>query len=745
MRPSLVLLAAAVAACSACGGDEPTAPPSAPRWAPTCADTHEEIGPACVPRFDGCAAYEVPRVGGGCTPVGVDTCPDGFVADGSGGCAASLPKSPCADGTMALPGDTSCAPVSTCSDAPIGALRVDAAYAGSDGDGSVARPFKTVTAALAAAAPGATIAVAAGTYREDLVVDRPVIIRGRCPAEVTVRGISTELGAAAILVRAPATIAGLAITGPARGVMVDGASGVRLEELRVHDTGELAIGARDKSGPLSVDVRRVLVERAADAGVASNGGALVLSDVVVREITKGPGSLDAFGIYAGGSTATGTAGEIRVSRALVERARGGGVVALGGKLNLDRVVVRDIPGLGDDRPAIGVGTPAKSVLPSTIAIEGSLVEDTSGAAISAVGATLDARRITVRRARSSGIFLREATGTVRACRVDAATGRGISADFSDLRIDGTAVTGTLSGREQACGICAYADAAKPGRIELADVLSRGNAIGGIGVDGAELAISGARVEDNGTLGISVVDAEAKVSGAIVRRTRPNAAGQRGEGVLVAHQVGRAKLALFDSWIEASSTAGVTVFSEARIERTVVRDVAVEPKSGKLGTGILALPPLRNPRPVVLDLKSVVVERSTQAGIFLGVTTATIDACVVRETRPNPTGEFGDGIAVSAGFLDAEGRTLVPSVVTITGSLVENAARAGISVFGSELSLGGSRLWCAAVAIDVEEELDWGRRPPTLHDLGGNDCGCGSEAPGSCRARSSGLRPVPVAP
>ena len=58
-----------------------------------------------------CAAWETTRADGTCAPPGVATCGDGFTSDGNGGCNAVLPAQDCAERTMAVPGDTSCAAV----------------------------------------------------------------------------------------------------------------------------------------------------------------------------------------------------------------------------------------------------------------------------------------------------------------------------------------------------------------------------------------------------------------------------------------------------------------------------------------------------------------------------------------------------------------------------------------------------------------------------------------------------------
>src|SRR5262245_37262929 len=142
-----------------------------------------------------CSATEV-LVDGACVPVGPASCGEGFTADGRGGCVAVLPTAPCAPGEVALPGEQTCRPLVACDGsrwgaAPIDATTefVDAAFVGVS-DGSETRPWQTVTEAVEAAAPGATVAIAAGTYPETVWFYEEVHLWGSCPTEVTIHGPS---------------------------------------------------------------------------------------------------------------------------------------------------------------------------------------------------------------------------------------------------------------------------------------------------------------------------------------------------------------------------------------------------------------------------------------------------------------------------------------------------------------------------------------------------------------------------
>lgn len=125
-----------------------------------------------------------------------DGCAEGFVHDGEYGCHATLPAEVCPVGQMAVPGDAACRPVMPCPGEKWGDIElaadtmyVDARYPGTDSDGSAARPWRTIGEAYEAAASGAMLAIAEGSYLEDpLILGKPVRLMGVCPEKVELVG-----------------------------------------------------------------------------------------------------------------------------------------------------------------------------------------------------------------------------------------------------------------------------------------------------------------------------------------------------------------------------------------------------------------------------------------------------------------------------------------------------------------------------------------------------------------------------
>lgn len=194
----------------------------------------------------GCPAGEA-AFQGRCVPAGVppEACGPFFEPDGERGCRPILPAASCPEGEMAVPGDTVCAPVKECGQAPWGGVEtgpstvyVLESYAGTDSDGTAARPFRRVDDALAMVPPEGVIAIGPGRYETpELVVDQPgVQLRGLCPQQVELRGIGD--GAAVRLQADDTGLSGVAVTG-GRGVVVAG-DGATVGRVWVHDTTDIA-------------------------------------------------------------------------------------------------------------------------------------------------------------------------------------------------------------------------------------------------------------------------------------------------------------------------------------------------------------------------------------------------------------------------------------------------------------------------------------------------------------------------
>jgi len=326
-----------------------------------CPALHVLRGEICVPRFDACTATQVPILGGGCADVGVPAslCPEGGVSDGSGGCTVVLPTEPCPAGTMALVGETACRPVAACGTdrfptATGTVVHVDGAYAGGASDGSAARPHATIAAAVAAAPADATVAIAAGVYREALTLTRAVRLVGVCPSKTEISG---GTAAEVVTVRAAATISGLAVTGGTNGVVVRAGPGVSLDQVWIHDVANLGLDARTPDATSTIRDARV-EGNAKSAALGAFGGKLIVDRVSVR-LYPPVGGGTRYGIVAAPPASPTKPTELVASNVVIDQVAASGPFLFSQSVvTLDSVVVRS------------VGAPAPTTRESAIHVKG---------------------------------------------------------------------------------------------------------------------------------------------------------------------------------------------------------------------------------------------------------------------------------------------------------------------------------------------------------------------------------------
>jgi len=396
-RVALGLVAAVLISCASA--------PEAPS-APSCPSTHVANGDVCAPRFDTCSPLEVPVLGGGCARVGVaeGACAEGFTSL-DGGCVATLPADGCAAGALAVPGDRACRPVAPCDGGPYGALpsdapvvRVNGAFVGGGSDGSELRPFVTVQAAIDAAPAGATIAIAAGRYVEDLIISKRLRLYGRCPAEVELRGVSAGDGQT-LGVRAPVEVHRLAVTGPAAGIVAVDVAALHVEQAWVHDVASFGIGVLARRDA-KVTLRGVLVERARKSAVLAAGAELLVERSVIRDtVAPDVGPANGYCVDALTHPSSKRPAVVTLRNSVLERCLGSAIRVSGAQVTLDGMLVRDTR----TRPSgerVGHGLSA-GLDPTTggapvVTILGSVFERNHETAIALDDATSRIERTTVR-------------------------------------------------------------------------------------------------------------------------------------------------------------------------------------------------------------------------------------------------------------------------------------------------------------------------------------------------------------
>ncbi len=529
-----------------CGGDETEPPP-----------TGEQV-PTCVPP-------ELALPDGSCIRPGIapDDCYEGFVHDGEYGCEPILPPEPCPPGLMAVPGETECRPVMDCGEGTWGDLptdgtteHVDGSYAGGNSDGSAAAPWTTIGEAVAAAAPGALVAVAAGSYVEDVSISgKPVRLWGRCPERVELVGMGAELAAVDIRVGASGTeVGGIALLGAAAGLFLSGSEDVTFDRVWVHETASQGIHVEGALGPTSVSVVGSLVEQSNEIGLFLAGSdALVEGTVVRATLPRASDQESGRGINIqlscfGGVCDPTTRANATLRGSLVEQNHDVGLFVTGSDVVVESTVVRvTLPQASDQRSGRGINIQAcgtqsgcDPTVRASATVRGSLVEQNHQFGLSIMGSDALVESTVVR------------ANLPRAS--DQAFGRGISIQLS----------------------CSIEDGCDP--------TARANA-----------TLRGSLVEQNHDVGLHVSGSDVLVEGTVVRATLPQASDQTGgRGINiqlsciggVCDPTTRANATVRGSLVEQSHDVGLAVAaSDTLVEGTVVRATLPRLSDGFFGDGV----------------------------------------------------------------------------------------------------------------------------------------------------------------
>ncbi|AGP33853.1 right-handed parallel beta-helix repeat-containing protein [Sorangium cellulosum] len=626
----------------------------------------------------------------GCEPAGVPPgrCGSGFAPDGAQGCVPVLPKEAGPPGQMAVPGETAWREVAPCGAGPWGSAPVDettefvdAAYAGADSDGTEARPWTTIQDAVDHAREGALIAIAEGSYVEELLIwGQPVRLWGRCPARVEIVGppgaaivVQLDRGASA------AEIHDLAVRGQGIGLGVRNARDVVVERVWIHDTSDVGLLAAGPETGTSVTVRGALVEHTTGAGMVVADAAVTLEGTVLRDIDLAAGDPEhpfdghamAMQVESSERRASVTARSV-----VVERVGGLGIRLSGADGVVEDSVVRDVAWLAADMPGTGLAsTHIPGLDPGTLTVRGSALERNHTAAIAMIGAeaTIEA---TVVRDTGAG----SAEGDPG--------GAGLYAEPS--RVDG-----------------------RPARVALRHVL----------------------VERSRERGIVVNGSDVEIDGLLVRELVPGASDY-GAGIEIAHDQRRANVRVSGSAVEGSYGTGIAVFgADAALDSTVVRDTRPLPSSQDLGRGVnvQSLPELGERGSA--RVRNVLIERNRDVGLFLSDSDATVESTTIADTLGRAL-DGGNGYGIIA-YNDETGL----ANVLVRDSVMARSAGAGIYNHGATVQIASTTFTCEP--LDIVRDVDE-LSPAVYEDLGGNVCGCEGRTI-DCKAEPTRLEPPRALP
>lgn len=600
LRCGVAAVLALLAGCEDDGATPPQSTPTGTTSTAACEPGTLALDGGCLAagmQANGCPAGEVATgdAAAPCRPAGIppDACGDGFVPNDVGGCDPVLPSTPCGPGTMALPGDVACAAVAPCAlgtwgDIPVGTSQfVDAAFVGVS-DGSQSAPWTRIQDAVDAAAPGTTIAVAAGSYPEDVAIaGKPVTLLGRCPELVEIVGSGTGVAAVTIGAGSNGTaVRRLSVTGGAQGLEIRAATGVALDALRIHDTAFRGLYVEVDQGQTSVTMTRSLIEGAHRLGVWISGADFTIEDSVVRDCVPAADGQYGDGIFVEDDAVSGRRARVVVRHCLVERNTKVGVFSAGSDLTVEASLVRDTV-VGTDSIGRGVQVQDNPVggARSKLELIGSVIEGCQTCGLTVYG--------------------------------------------SDASMEASVIRDTLPGDDQQVG---------QGRgISVDPSPSNGQR--------STLTIRSSLLSGNHEIALQNVSADLDIDATRIRDTRASGAFDLGRGVNVqAGPGGPSKVMMRSCTIEGSHELGIFAgSSDAHIEGVLVRDTQLGGPE-HLGIGIVIQSDSAE-QPGTATLRSCAIEGTPGVGLAVAGGEVLVEATRIDGTQTDGSGVYGDGVSI----------------------------------------------------------------------------------------------------
>jgi len=491
-----------------------------------------------TPPVERCNPGELAGENDTCLLPGVDECGQGFVADGASGCVAVLPAETCAAGLMAVPGDAQCRPVGPidsatvdpCGDGLWGNLQSDALsqhvdidYMGGASDGTAQHPWTSIQTAVNSATAGAKVLVAAGVYNEDVALKKQVDVSGRCATLVTLRGktpntVRIEAGADG------ASIRGLSITGPERGIWIVGAANVVIEQVRVFDTtvGGILVGdAPDTQATL----RDSLVESPGDMGIWLGGAALTIERSVVRGAS---GTNPGRGLLAHHGPTTKNSNQLTVRGSVFEDNDNSGLTFSCGSVEIQNSVIRNSRALGIMGAGVAVADCMIADRDTSFVLRGAVLDQNAdrGLFLAGVDATVDQsciRNTTPVKGSSAGLHISQGLmGTLRVGKVtlsrsviDHNAQAGIAVFGATLTADRIVVSNTSPTPEYPYGHGLHLQSGEAGARSSA-------------------AVKGARFQNNAGAGVLLLSADVSLERVAVINELPLDASPMQAGVIATY-------------------------------------------------------------------------------------------------------------------------------------------------------------------------------------------------------------------
>ena len=371
-------------------------------------------------------------------------------------------------------------------------------------DGSEARPYPSLHDALAAAPAGALVRVDDGTYREAVVIRRPIVLIGRGPGRtrivapdgaapalevrgadhVQIHGVSIEAGAVcARFSGGTHKLQKVDLRGCSQAGIVGRGAQIELVSGTISDVG----GGREGRGidldGGGLEARGVVLQAAGRRAVVLNGARGLLEDVVVR------------GSALSALQATGGA-DVRVVRGSYEGLGGAALYAGASKLRVEGARVR-----WGEYGVLGFRG-------AELAISGGELSDYSVAGVAMVGAHGTVENVTIARGGTdAAISVTRADGKKPVLlvgnRIASPGTMGVHITESAVTARENSITGARLDAEKDMGDAFYA---VDSRLVIEQNVMRGNAGSGVAAVRSQLRLRGNGFIENGRAGLLLLDA-----------------------------------------------------------------------------------------------------------------------------------------------------------------------------------------------------------------------------------------------
>jgi hypothetical protein len=252
-------------------------------------------------------------------------------------------------------------------------------------------------------------------------------------------------------------------------------------------------------------------------------------------------------------------------------------------------------------------------------------------------------------------------------------------------------------------------------------------------DGSDLTIRGSLLERNRGGSVGATDTDVTIDSTLVRDTLPGLlglAGSSGPPLAFARsaEITGSKRApqagITGSVFEGGGGIGVLLDGVAgTLGGVVVRNVAATDADRGYGVGLA----VRSNATATgsLSARGLLVDGAVAMGINVDSVQADFIGVHVRNVTTDASGAFGDGITVDQ------------STASIRQSRIEGAPRAGISAFGSQVTVDSVALTCDAIALDSETAVV--ELASTYQFAGPATCSC-NDSSQQCQVLSSSLSP-----